>query len=110
MTTISDRPTVDGASKAPTPSRKPHLAGSRPDLRVPMREVLLSTGDSVVLYDTSGPYTDPSVTTDLKAGLPRLRQQWIDEREPVDGAVTQLAYARRGIVTAEMEFVAIREG
>jgi phosphomethylpyrimidine synthase len=92
------------------PSSKTYLAGSRPDLRVPMREVLLSTGDSVVLYDTSGPYTDPSVTTDLKAGLPRLRQRWIDEREPVDGAVTQLAYARRGIVTAEMEFVAIREG
>src|SRR3954467_13731752 len=80
MTTISDRPTVDGASKAPTPSRKPHLAGSRPDLRVPMREVLLSTGDSVVLYDTSGPYTDPSLKVEGRLGLPALRADWIAER------------------------------
>ena len=117
------------------PSSKTYLTGSRPDLRVPMREVRLSTGDSVVLYDTSGPYTDPSVTTDVRAGLPRLREQWIRARgdveeydaripeglpgaapvRPLRGAdperaVTQLAYARRGEVTPEMEFVAIREG
>ncbi|MGY1856059.1 phosphomethylpyrimidine synthase ThiC [Modestobacter sp. SYSU DS0290] len=129
-------------------SRKTYLAGSRPDLRVPMREVQLTTGDSVVLYDTSGPYTDPAVVTDVRRGLPRLRATWIGERgdteaytgrpvQPVDDGrraddgrdldsvfatahqprralpgrtVTQLAYARRGEVTAEMEFVALREG
>ncbi len=92
------------------PSAKTYLPGSRPDIRVPMREVRLTTGDSVVLYDTSGPYTDPDVVTDLDRGLPKLRAPWIAEREPIDGAVTQLAYARRGVITAEMEFVAIREG
>ncbi|MGY1843994.1 phosphomethylpyrimidine synthase ThiC [Modestobacter sp. SYSU DS0875] len=129
-------------------SRKTHLAGSRPDLRVPMREVQLTTGDSVVLYDTSGPYTDPGISTDVRRGLPRLREAWIGERgdtetyagrpvQPIDDGrrtddgrdldsvfatthqprralpgrtVTQLAYARRGEVTAEMEFVALREG
>jgi phosphomethylpyrimidine synthase len=92
-------------------SSKTYLQGSRPDLRVPMREVHLTTGDSVVLYDTSGPYTDDTVTTDVNAGLPKLRAPWIVERAN-DGtpAVTQLAYARRGEITPEMEFVAIREG
>jgi phosphomethylpyrimidine synthase len=130
-------------------SRKTYLIGSRADVRVPMREVLLSTGDSVVLYDTSGPYTDPGVETDVSRGLPALRDRWIAERadtEPYDGrpvrpedngraragernldevfvasgrrprratgnqAVTQLAYARRGVTTPEMEFIALREG
>src|SRR5690349_9248149 len=92
------------------PSTKTYRPGSRADLRVPMREVRLSTGDSVVLYDTSGPYTDPGFVTDYERGLPRLREQWIREREPVNGAVTQLAYARAGVITPEMEYVAIREG
>jgi phosphomethylpyrimidine synthase len=92
------------------PTSKTYLPGSRPDIRVPMREVRLSTGDSVVLYDTSGPYTDPDVATDYERGLPRLRERWIAEREPVGGAVTQLAYARAGTITTEMEYVAIREG
>jgi phosphomethylpyrimidine synthase len=116
------------------PSTKTYLPGSRPDLRVPMREVRLSTGDSVVLYDTSGPYTDPNVATDVRRGLDPLRARWIAERGDVeaydglipeglpdattrkplrangDSAVTQLAYARRGEVTPEMEYVAIREG
>jgi phosphomethylpyrimidine synthase len=130
-------------------SRKTHLTGSRPDLRVPMREVLLTTGDSVVLYDTSGLYTDTSQETDVRRGLPPLRGGWIAERgdtetydgrpsrpeddgrragdlrnldalfetgdrRPLRGAggatVTQLAYARRGVITPEMEFVALREG
>jgi phosphomethylpyrimidine synthase len=130
-------------------SRKTYLQGSRPDLRIPMREVVLTTGDSVVLYDTSGPYTDPELRTDVRLGLPALRKDWIAERgdtetydgrpvQPVDNGlkahdhrnldsvfeqagrrprralpgktVTQLAYARAGIVTPEMEFVAIREG
>jgi phosphomethylpyrimidine synthase len=129
-------------------SRKTYLAGSHPGLRVPMREVPLSTGDTVVLYDTSGPWTDPGFKPDVHRGLPPLRDGWIAERKDTEsydgrrvrpedngrfragrnldevftgssrrplqavggGAVTQLAYARRGDVTPEMEFVAIREG
>ncbi len=56
MTAIQDQPTTEGT--AFPGSRKTYLQGSREDLKVPMREVVLSTGDSVVLYDTSGPYTD----------------------------------------------------
>jgi phosphomethylpyrimidine synthase len=128
-------------------TRKVYLDGTRGQ-RVPMREVELTTGDSVVLYDTSGPYTDPTVTTDIRRGLLALRAPWIAGRgdtEEYEGraprpeddgrgaadlanldavfqtrstprraiggkAVTQLAYARRGEVTAEMEFIAVREG
>jgi phosphomethylpyrimidine synthase len=118
-------------------------------MRVPMREVMLSTGDSVVLYDTSGAYTDPTFEADVRGGLPAVRSAWVAERadtEEYDGrpvraeddgrrpgdlrnldavfagggrrprravggaAVTQLAYARRGLVTPEMEYIAIREG
>jgi phosphomethylpyrimidine synthase len=118
-------------------------------MRVPMREVVLTSGDSVVLYDTSGPYTDTGEETDVRRGLADVRGPWIAERgdtEAYDGrpvsaeddglragdlrnldavfgdggrrprrgragaAVTQLAYARAGVVTAEMEFIAIREG
>ncbi|MQA94896.1 MAG: phosphomethylpyrimidine synthase ThiC [Streptosporangiales bacterium] len=129
-----------------TASRKTFLHGTRPDLRVPMREVPLTSGGSVVLYDTSGPYTDPAHTTDVRRGLPALRAGWIAERgdtatyegrtvraeddgrrstDPLrdgaafparhprratGGAVTQRAYARRGEITPEMEFVALREG
>ncbi|MGK5530710.1 phosphomethylpyrimidine synthase ThiC [Streptomyces sp. URMC 129] len=91
-------------------SHKGYITGSRPDLRVPVRRVHLTDGNSVTLYDTSGPYTDPTVTTDVRQGLPPLRRDWIAERR-ADGtpAVTQLAYARRGEITPEMEFVAIRE-
>ncbi|MGH3344011.1 MAG: phosphomethylpyrimidine synthase ThiC [Carbonactinosporaceae bacterium] len=97
-------------SEARPATAKTYLAGSRDDIRVPMREVPLTTGDSFVLYDTSGPYTDPGFVPDLRAGLPKLRAGWVAEREPVDGAVSQYAYARRGMVTPEMEFVALREG
>ena len=136
-------------SDAEGTSRKIYLVGSRADIRVPMREVVLSSGDAVVLYDTSGPYTDPGFTADVRCGLPALRAGWIAERadtEEYDGrpvraedngrpragernldavftgsgrrprravgdrAVTQLAYARRGQITPEMEFVALREG
>ncbi len=147
MTAVDDAPTTQGT---PFPgSRKTYLQGSRPDLRVPMREVVLSTGDSVVLYDTSGPYTDPTLRTDVRLGLPALRKDWIAERgdteeydgrpvQPVDNGlkahdhrnldsvfeqagrkprralpgrtVTQLAYAKAGTVTPEVEFVALREG
>ncbi|GAB4362125.1 MAG: phosphomethylpyrimidine synthase ThiC [Gammaproteobacteria bacterium] len=135
-------------------SRKIYVSGSRPDLRVPMREVELTptrtTGAEeenppIYLYDTSGPYTDPEADIDLLRGLPDLRTPWIEERGDTEqlpgptsdygrqrqddpelahlrfehirtprraaaGAnVTQMHYARRGEVTPEMEFVAIRE-
>ncbi|EXJ17259.1 phosphomethylpyrimidine synthase ThiC [Imhoffiella purpurea] len=135
-------------------SRKIHVAGSRPDLRVPMREVSLTPTHTnegqeenppVLIYDTSGPYTDPDTRIDLLAGLPDVRTKWIEERddtELLDGPssafgrarqhdpalahlrfehlrtprrakpgrnVTQMHYARQGIVTPEMEYVAIRE-
>ena len=137
--------TASGAAS----SRKTYLQGERADVRVPMREVALTTGDSVVLYDTSGPYTEPTYEADVRRGLPPLRAGWITERrdtEPYEGrpgraeddgrrpgdlrnldavfetkgrpprravggvAVTQLAYARNGVVTPEMAFVALREG
>ncbi|MBL0290694.1 MAG: phosphomethylpyrimidine synthase ThiC [Betaproteobacteria bacterium] len=146
---------VDAAAIAPLPnSRKIYVEGSRPDLRVPMREIAQSEtaaafgaeqNPPVVVYDTSGPYTDPAATIDIRKGLPPLRAPWIAERDdtmPLDGPtsafgrarladpelatlrfdlarrplrarpganVTQMHYARRGIVTPEMEFVAIRE-
>lgn len=149
MTTIEERVPTSGV--AFPGSRKTYLVGSRPDIRVPMREVALSTGDRVVLYDTSGPYTDPDVVIDVRRGLPPLRARWIDERgdtetyqgrpvRPIDNGyrdgdpraarnldsvftatrpprrakpgrrVTQMHYARQGIITPEMEFVALREG
>lgn len=105
--------TVSVTTNPLTGSRKVYRDGGAsgtPGIRVPMREVELTNGERVLLYDTSGPYTDPSHTMDLAGGLPPLRAGWIAAREPVGGAVTQLAYARRGEVTAEMEFVALREG
>ncbi|MFC5995446.1 phosphomethylpyrimidine synthase ThiC [Pseudonocardia hispaniensis] len=90
-------------------SRKVYLDG--PDgLRIPVRRVALSTGEHHDVYDTSGPYTDPGAQLDIRAGLPRVREPWIAAREPIGGAVTQLAYARAGVVTPEMRFIAIREG
>jgi phosphomethylpyrimidine synthase len=106
-------------------SRKIHLAGQRcPELRVAMREVELAPGcghPPLRLYDTSGPYTDPGARIDLEAGLPAMRRPWVLGRGDVEAtpsgalrakpgrAVTQMAYARAGIVTPEMEYVAIRE-
>ena len=58
----------------------------------------------VFIYDTSGPYSDPSATTDLERGLPKLRQSWLPDRRG-----TQRYYALHGIITPEMEYVAIRE-
>ncbi|PBB33172.1 phosphomethylpyrimidine synthase ThiC [Mesorhizobium sp. WSM3868] len=130
-------------------SKKVHKPGQlHPELRVPMREISVhsSAGEPpVTVYDSSGPYTDATVKTDIERGLPRLREAWIEARgdvgryegrtiKPEDNgfvsadrltpefpvrnrplraaggrAVTQLAYARAGIITPEMEFVAIRE-
>jgi phosphomethylpyrimidine synthase len=90
-------------------SRKAYVDG--PDgLRVPVRRIGLTNGEHHDVYDTSGPYTDDDATIDLHAGLPALRASGVADREPVNGAVTQLAYARQGIVTPEMRYIAIREG
>src|SRR5256885_15788362 len=74
-------------------SRKIYLAGSRPDIRVPMREIALSGGEPpLTLYDTSGPYTDPDTHTDIKRGLPPLRLPWVLGRgdvEELPGATSQ---------------------
>ncbi|OVZ61180.1 phosphomethylpyrimidine synthase ThiC [Pigmentiphaga sp. NML080357] len=146
---------VDQAAIQPLPkSRKVYEQGSRPDIRVPFREIeqadtpTMFGGEKnppITVYDTSGPYTDPDVKIDIRSGLAPLRENWIAERgdtEQLDGPssaygrerladpklaelrfnlhraprrakaganVTQMHYARRGIVTPEMEFVAIRE-
>ncbi|WP_339261121.1 phosphomethylpyrimidine synthase ThiC [Lysinibacillus sp. FSL K6-3209] len=156
MTTVSEKniaimTSFDG-------SKKVYVEGTRPDILVPMREIQLSptTGSfgeennaPVRVYDTSGPYTDPTYKVDITKGLPALRSAWIKERgdveeyegrtiKPEDNGfrkaddprmkenvfpelsrkplrakkgcnVTQLHYARQGIITPEMEFVAIRE-
>ncbi|RKN51631.1 hypothetical protein D7231_35625, partial [Streptomyces klenkii] len=112
--TIQDadaRTPAAGAAGPVIGSHKAYLTGSRPDLRVPVRRVHLTDGNSVTLYDTSGPYTDPQVVTDVRRGLPPLRRPWVEERRADGhaGLVTQLAYARRGEITPEMEFVALRE-
>ncbi|MCD1588256.1 phosphomethylpyrimidine synthase ThiC [Halomonas sp. IOP_14] len=140
---------------APLPgSRKVYIEGSRPDIRVPFREISLSptktTGideenPPLLVYDTSGPYSDPDANNDLRRGLPELRRAWIEERDDTEFLsgptsdygnrrandptlaqlrfdltrtprrakpgknVTQLHYARQGIITPEMEFIALRE-
>jgi phosphomethylpyrimidine synthase len=71
----------------------------------------LRANPQITIYDTSGPYTDPDATIDPRRGLPPIRAPWIAERRTRPGhTVTQMHYARKGIVTPEMEFVAIREG
>ena len=92
------------------------LAGSRKvysspqghdDVRVPLREIALADGASFQVYDTSGPYTDADATIDVRRGLPPLRAAWIAARG--EDPVTQLEFARAGIVTKEMEYIAHRE-
>jgi phosphomethylpyrimidine synthase len=111
---------IDSEATRPFPnSRKIYLEGSHLDIRVPMREVELSESTNshghepnapVRLYDTSGPYTDPHASIDLLKGLPPLRKKWIEARQQQPGGnVTQMHYAKKGILTPEMEFVALRE-
>ena len=102
-------------------SRKVYVGGGRPGVKVPMREVQTRSG-SVRLYDTSGPYSDPGHVHDLRNGLFPLRREWTLARGDVEPGgsgrlralsgrnVTQMHYARRGEITPEMEFIAIREG
>jgi phosphomethylpyrimidine synthase len=110
MTALHDHTIKPAVTTGPiTGSRKVYREAGE-GLQVPVRRVDLTNGAHFDLYDTSGPYTDPEVTLDLHNGLPRLRAPWIEAREPVRGAATQLAWARAGIVTREMEFIAAREG
>ncbi|MDH3947561.1 MAG: phosphomethylpyrimidine synthase ThiC [Gammaproteobacteria bacterium] len=153
---LSKTARINDASVQPFPnSRKIYVAGSRPDIHVPMREISMTDTITdkgaeanlpVTVYDTSGPYTDPNVTIDIRKGLAELRATWIEERGDTEvlgnqtseygrqraadtsldhlrfehhkrqprrakaGAnVTQMHYARQGIITPEMEYVAIRE-
>lgn len=135
-------------------SKKVYVEGSRTDIQVPFRQIDLTdtqtkteaeANPSILVYDTSGVYTDPNVEIDLNKGLPRLRERWIDERGDTEEMpaltskfgrqrlndiltqdlrfahitkpkrakagknITQMHYAKRGIITPEMEYVAIRE-
>ncbi len=152
-----DGKVLEGISRGPLPaSRKVYVSGSlHPDVRVPMREISqtptrhgpgpdakATPNPSILVYDSSGPYTDPEASIDLRAGLPALRSEWIRGRGDVEelsgvtseygrareedprltglrfghrrkplvakpGAnVTQMHYARKGIITPEMEYVA----
>lgn len=151
---------IDSLSVQPYPnSEKIYIEGSRSDLRVPMRQIsladsviggskddpILEPNEPIQVYDTSGVYTDPNYEINLYEGLPKLRNQWIEERSDTEFlnsvssiytkqrleddtldslrydnlpkvrkgkagcCVTQLHYARKGIITPEMEFIAIRE-
>jgi phosphomethylpyrimidine synthase len=152
---VGDTAEIDPDTKIPfANSRKVYIQGSRPDIQVPFREISLSDTPSqfgaeknppVMVYDTSGVYTDPNVNVDIRNGLPALRAAWILERndvEQLDGPssefghqrlvdpeltemrfnlhrkplrakaganVSQMHYARKGIITPEMEYIAIRE-
>ncbi|NCN71726.1 MAG: phosphomethylpyrimidine synthase ThiC [Betaproteobacteria bacterium] len=139
-------------TREPLPaSSKRYLQGSRPDIQVPLREIMQSNGEAITVYDTSGPYTDPQASIDVRQGLAAVRSPWVEARGDTElytgrapfalddglkngesdalsalraqaaglqrpprrakpGAnVTQMHYARRGIVTPEMEYVALRE-
>ncbi len=159
MNSLTDPGLADGSplaqsltlTREPLPaSRKVHLSGRiHPDLCVPLREIALTNGERISVYDPSGPYTDPGARIDVSQGLPAPRAAWVEARgdteayegRPIqlidDGLrdqaqqlrlrelsaglqrqprrakaganVSQMHYARRGLITPEMEYVAIRE-
>src|SRR5882724_12961557 len=152
---VAETAHVDAAAIKPLPnSRKVYVQGSRPDLRVPMREISQTetpdsmggeANPSIYVYDCSGPYTDPVAQIDIRSGLAALREGWINERNDSETLpqlsseygrqrlndaelaemrfnlkraprrakpgknVSQMHYARAGIITPEMEYIAIRE-
>lgn len=79
------------------------------EMSFPVRRVNLSNGEHFDLYDTSGPYTDDRAVIDIEAGLPKTRDKW-ERPAPINGASTQLVWARAGIITPEMAYIAAREG
>jgi len=93
---------TDFAAAFPS-SRKVYVDGPG-GVRVPMREISLTNGESLRVYDASGP-----AGHDVREGLPKLREPWVAPRRGTS-PLTQLHYARKGIVTPEMEFIAVREG
>ena len=156
MKKIDKAPEQEAISCKPfSGSKKIFVAGKLHPINVAMREIILSPtklsngkteeNASVIVYDTSGPYTDEAATIDIKKGLPRLREQWILDRADVEQLpnvssaygkerkedetldhlrfehikvplraknsdnVSQLHYAKKGIITPEMEYIAIRE-
>ncbi|MGH3684594.1 MAG: phosphomethylpyrimidine synthase ThiC [Pseudonocardiaceae bacterium] len=110
MTALDDRTVEPAVTTGPITGSRKIYREVGDGLRVPARRVDLTNGTHLDLYDTSGPYTDPAATIDVRGGLPRLRENWINQRQPAGGAATQLTWARAGIVTPEMEFIAAREG
>ena len=94
-------------------SRKIYVPGKLHDIKVGMREIAQDDSNpAITVYDTSGPYTDPDIEIDVEKGLKKLRSPWIAKRGSagkLGTCVTQMHYARRGEITAEMEYVAIRE-
>ena len=108
---ISNGPTGRGVTTGPIEgSSKVYLdVANSSGLTIPVRRVHLTNGDHHDLYDTSGAYTDTDADIDVTAGLAKLRNHWA-RSEPIDGAVTQLAWARAGIITDEMRYCAAREG
>ncbi|MFI9010348.1 phosphomethylpyrimidine synthase ThiC [Actinosynnema sp. NPDC053489] len=109
MTALEDRSVEPSVTTGPISGSAKVYREVGGGVRVPFRRVGLTNGEHVDLYDTSGPYTDDNATIDVHSGLPKLRADWVAGRGPIDGAVTQLAYAKAGIVTPEMRFVAARE-
>ncbi|WP_405486673.1 phosphomethylpyrimidine synthase ThiC [Nocardia sp. NBC_00511] len=84
------------------------VEGEGVTLRVPLRRINLTNGEHFDVYDTSGPYTDDTAAIDLEGGLPKLRDEW--DKPRVDGPPTQLNWARQGVITNEMRYIAAREG
>ncbi|MEV0680904.1 phosphomethylpyrimidine synthase ThiC [Actinosynnema sp. NPDC050436] len=109
MTALDDRSVKPSVTTGPISGSRKVYREVADGVRVPFRRVELTNGEHVDLYDTSGPYTDSDATIDVHSGLPALRADWIAAREPVNGAVTQLAYAKAGIITPEMAYIAARE-
>jgi phosphomethylpyrimidine synthase len=109
VTALDDRSVRPSVTTGPISGSRKVYRDAGEGVRVPFRRVELTNGEHVDLYDTSGPYTDSNATIDVHSGLPRLRADWVSAREPVNGAVTQLAYAKAGIVTPEMRYIAVRE-
>ena len=109
--------TIDEISMSETVTTGPIQGSSKryepvpawPGLEILVRRVNLSNGEHFDLYDTSGLYTDDTATIDLEKGLPKTRAGW-EHPLPIDGAATQLVWARAGIVTPEMAYIAAREG
>ncbi|MCK2237900.1 MULTISPECIES: phosphomethylpyrimidine synthase ThiC [unclassified Crossiella] len=110
MTALADRNVRPTVTTGPIEgSSKVYVEGPE-GLQVPFRRVGLTNGEHLDVYDTSGPYTDSTAAIDVHSGLPKLRADWVAAREPVNGAVSQLAYAKAGIITPEMRYIAVREG